>query len=167
MQLAGLGHWGASRQPTVESGPLQQLLSEPTVSCNSSRGRVQHKCAGRTPGKPVCAPESLNHPICMWSRVIVLESGKGRRWCFSTVIKINRAASAVCAAVSVWGWAESFYFYSVGINTSLLWERGRLWLTKITQWFEIFLQNGNNLWDCLDTSLFGLLISENPVQEIK
>lgn len=49
---------------------------------------------------------------------------EGRRWCFSTVIKINRAANTVCAAVSAWGWTELFYFYSVGINTPLFLREG-------------------------------------------
>lgn len=74
--------WGIRKPPGDPqlnlSGPLQLLLSEPTGSCDSSRGRVQHECAGRTPDKPVSAPESLNHPICMWSMVIVLERvGRG------------------------------------------------------------------------------------------
>ena len=43
---------------------------------------MQHECAGRAPDKPISAPESLNHPICMWSMVIVLER-VGRDQCAS------------------------------------------------------------------------------------
>ena len=85
-----LGLQGASRRPswTYPSGPLQQLLSEPTGSCDSSRGRVQHECAGRAPDKPVSAPERLNHPICMWSMVIVLERvGRGGDGVFPQLLR--------------------------------------------------------------------------------
>lgn len=130
--------WGIRKPPGDPqlnlSGPLQLLLSEPTGSCDSSRGRVQHECAGRTPDKPVSAPESLNHVEhgdCSG------ESGKGRRWCFSTVIKINRAADAVCAAVSVADELNYFIFTQWELTPPPLLEGGRLWLTK-SQRFESF-----------------------------
>lgn len=99
---------------------------------DSSKGRVQCTCAGRTPDKAVSAPESKSPHLHGEHGDCSGECRKGRRWCFSTLIKINRAADAVCAAASAWGWAELFYFYSLGINTPhpFLFERGRLWLTK-------------------------------------
>lgn len=131
--------WGIRKPPGDPqlnlSSPLQQLLSEPTGSCRQQqrKGAVQ-VCRKNTRQACLCSRESKSPHLHVEHGDCSGESGKGRRRCFSTVIKINRATSAACAAVSVWGWAELFYFYSVGNNTlprtRFLLERGRLWLTE-------------------------------------
>ena len=136
--------WGireASRRPTAESirSPAAAVIWTNWVVWQQQRKGAARMCRKNTRQACLCSRESKSPHLHVEHGDCSGESGKGRRWCFSTVIKVNRATNAVCAAVSVWGWAELFYFYLVGINILPLSFRERETVAnKITQWFESF-----------------------------
>lgn len=139
MQLAGLGHQEASRRPTAESirSPAAAVIWTNWVVRQQQRKGAARMCRKNTRQACLCSRESKSPHLHVEHGDCSGESGKGRRWCFSTVIKINRAADAVCAAVSVADELNYFIFTQWELTPPPLLEGGRLWLTK-SQRFESF-----------------------------